>query len=167
MNRQQVITQPMWRRAPRLTSGPSPGTLAEKQEIESLPKFYKVLEKGRIATAASTNFQYPWRGVWTSPVTPRVCESGYHVVTAAHASDWFFKGDEIWEVEVRGDHDVDHAVGVRRRPVKYAFESIRLVRKVVSSRESKKFFRIDSDGDDIIRCGALRDFLREDAKKNS
>lgn len=93
-----------------------------------MPKFYKVLRKGRFACSASTGYRYPFPGHWTKKVPrPSLCARGYHVVTRGHVWEWYDHLPsvyEIWEVEVKGAHETS--------PTKSTYSQVRLIRKIPS-----------------------------------
>lgn len=120
-----------------------------------MARFYKVLVPGRKTCNHDTTFQYPRVGTWTKPERVLPCVSGYHVVTAEHVGNWLGEPREVWEVEVRGDR---RSHGYKHRPDKWAYEQVRLIRRVLTTKRAREFF--------YGRNRALRDFLYEDAKKH-
>ena len=80
---------------------------------------FKVLVKG--CPCYGGDGKYPKLGVWTPPVKPRVCKSGYHLT--ADPLRWWRPDADLYLAEGRGRLD-------GRGDDKAAFQQVRLLRKV-------------------------------------
>ena len=86
---------------------------------------FKILVNGN---GTHQGFTYPLPkgkkpGAWTEPVTPRLCLSGYHIVTKV--TPWIPVGDSPFEV-----YTAEHRGAVHCDSTKVACESIRLLERV-------------------------------------
>jgi len=99
--------------------------MSRPEENDMNTILYKLLSAdGRACNGGLDQWSLPQRGKpgkWMPSIkNPKLCSRGYHGVPIEYVLDW--KGDTLWEMEVRGAADVS--------PEKTAAESARLIRRI-------------------------------------
>ncbi len=92
-------------------------------------KLYKVLTSdGYPKNGGHGKYNLPKNGKpgnWMPKATPIMCNSGYHVVDAAHVADWLSDDCAVFEAKIRGN-----VTGSLSGDSKIAAEEIQLLREV-------------------------------------